>query len=451
MFEYARGGIIAFANGGDTMGTPSLEQQDLTSQAASITDEMLAKQKNKARVIAELEQKLTFLTEAGAPQAAEVRAQLEAIKGPKAPKPAAPTDSSFRRQPDPRTTGTSATPPARPPITSNAAPRVDAGQKAPAAAAPAQQSGLPGALPARSPYFDQVNADLAKPIAAPTPAGVIAEQRALSPEVMQEEFMKKRMQEQRDRAAGERAAFEKTRPNGLDDLIRVFGQAGQYKGLSGTGPAYTANKDRKRAEELAMEKRQNELMTAVDTREYEGGKELFGARSKAMDTANKAFQERLKSRSEVLAQMAGVDQRSIDSALDRLSQMEIQKLRMAETNRGTPDQQLFAQFLKLKSEGKTKEAQMLLESLDEFKGAGKNQTDQILKMKLEPIYKARVEAAGMPGEVGAKRLAELDRMEQAILRGGGGGGGTPTTKAQYDALPKGASYIAPDGTTRIKG
>jgi hypothetical protein len=148
--------------------------------------------------------------------------------------------------------------------------------------------------------------------------------------------------------------------------------------------------------------------------------------------------------------MAGVDQRAIDSALDRLSQMEIQKLRMAESARGTPDQQLFAQFLKLKSEGKTQQAQMLLDSLDEFKGAGKNQTDQILKMKLEPIYKARVEAAGMPGEIGAKRLAELDRMEREILRGSGGGG-TPTTKAQYDALPKGASYIAPDGTTRIKG
>jgi hypothetical protein len=293
---------------------------------------------------------------------------------------------------------------------------------------------------------------LAKPIAAPTPEGIIAEQRALSPETMKEEFMKKRMEEQRQRAAGERAAFEKSRPSGLDDLIRVFGQAGQYKGLSGMGPAYTANQQQKRAEELAMEKRQNELLTGVDTREYEGGEKLFGARTGAMKEANRSFQDRLKARSEVLAQMAGVDQRSIDSALDRLSQMEIQKLRMAESARGTPDQQLFAQFLRLKSEGKTKEAQMLLDSLDEFKGAGKNQTDQILKMKLEPIYKARVEAAGMPGEVGAKRLAELDRMEREILRGSGGGGGaTPTTKAQYDALPKGASYIAPDGTTRIKG
>jgi hypothetical protein len=447
MFEYAGGGIIAFANGGDTMGTPSLEQQELTSQAASITDEMLAKQKNKARVIAELEQKLVFLTEAGAPQAAEVRAQLEAIKGPEAPKPAAPTDPSFRRQPDPRTTGTSATPPARPPITSNAAPRVDAVQKAPAAQAPAQQSGLPGALPARSPYFAQVNADLAKPIAAPTPEGVIAEQKALSPEVMQEEFMKKRSEEQRQRAAGERAAFEKTRPSGLDDLIRVFGQAGQYKGMSGMGPAYTANQQQKRAEELAMERRQNELMTAVDTRDYEGGKELFGARTTAMKEANRSFQDRLKSRSEVLAQMAGVDQRAIDSALDRQTQVQLQGMRdaAAKLERTSPGkgERMLAEVLSLRVAGKNREADMIIETINALEGRG-GKEDTLGK----EIAKKRVEIAAQPDNKLKQQM--LDSLT-ALEKKPGGGGGTPTTKAQYDALPKGASYTAPDGTTRIKG
>ena len=429
------------------MGTPSLEQQELTSQAASITDEMLAKQKNKARVIAELEQKLVFLTEAGAPQAAEVRAQLEAIKGPEAPKPAAPTDPSFRRQPDPRTTGTSATPPARPPITSNAAPRVDAVQKAPAAQAPAQQSGLPGALPARSPYFAQVNADLAKPIAAPTPEGVIAEQKALSPEVMQEEFMKKRSEEQRQRAAGERAAFEKTRPSGLDDLIRVFGQAGQYKGMSGMGPAYTANQQQKRAEELAMERRQNELMTAVDTRDYEGGKELFGARTTAMKEANRSFQDRLKSRSEVLAQMAGVDQRAIDSALDRQTQVQLQGMRdaAAKLERTSPGkgERMLAEVLSLRVAGKNREADMIIETINALEGRG-GKEDTLGK----EIAKKRVEIAAQPDNKLKQQM--LDSLT-ALEKKPGGGGGTPTTKAQYDALPKGASYTAPDGTTRIKG
>jgi hypothetical protein len=54
--------------------------------------------------------------------------------------------------------------------------------------------------------------------------------------------------------------FERTRPSGLDDLIRVFGQSSQYKGLSGLAPAYTSNQERKRSEELALERRQNELL-----------------------------------------------------------------------------------------------------------------------------------------------------------------------------------------------
>ena len=452
MFEYAGGGIIAFANGGDTMGTPSLEQQELTSQAAEITDEMLAEKINKAKIIAQLEEQLQFLTNAGSPKAEGVRAQLERVKGPERA-PAAPADASFRRQPDPRTTGTPAT--KQPLITSNAAPRVNIAQKPPALnAGPNVNSGLKAAAASRSPYFAQADAALNEPNIKPTPESIIAEQRALSPEAMQEEFMKKRMAEQRERATGERAAFEKSRPSGLDDLIRVFGQAGQYKGGTGLAPAYTANQQQKRAEELAMERRQNELLTAVDTREYEGGKELFGARSKAMDKANESFQNRLKSRAETLAQLAGVDERRIQSELDRLSQMEIQKLRMAEAARGTPDQQLFAQFLKLKSEGKTKEAQRLLDSLDEFKGAGKNQTDQILKMKLEPIYKARVEAAGMPGEIGAKKLAELDRMEQAILRGANPAGGSATplpANASPANLTVGTVYQTAKGPAKWTG
>jgi hypothetical protein len=339
----------------------------------------------------------------------------EPVAQPVAQRPASVSEARATAAAGPQ----AAVPPA--PRQERPAPRPDA----PRPTAQAAQTGLAAAA-SRSPYFAQADAALNAPNVQPTPQGIIAEQRALSPQAMQEETMRQRYEERKARADQERAAFEKTRPSGLDDLIRVFGQAGQYKGMSGLAPAYTANQQQKRAEELALEKRMNELYTAADTQEFAGAKELFESRTKSMDAANKSYQERLKSRAETLAQLAGVDERRIQSELDRLTQMEIQKLRMAEASRGTPDQQLFAQFLKLKSEGKTKEAKVLLDSLDEFKGAGKNQTDQILKMKLEPIYKARVEAAGLPGEIGAKKLAELDRMEQEILRGTKPAGGSAT-------------------------
>lgn len=103
---FASGGIIGYAGpqgslvGGDTMGTASPEQQELASQAS----EMAINERQKAKLVAELEQKLAFLTNAGSPKAAEVRAQLEAVRAsgatslPKAPPvPARPASVSEAR------------------------------------------------------------------------------------------------------------------------------------------------------------------------------------------------------------------------------------------------------------------------------------------------------------------------------------------------------------------
>jgi hypothetical protein len=267
---------------------------------------------------------------------------------------------------------------------------------------------LPTALPQRSQYFAQVNEDLAKPIAAPTPEGILAEQRALSPEAMQEEFMKRRMEEQRQRAAGERAAFEKTRPSGLDDLIRVFGQAGQYKGLSGMGPAYTANQQQRRNEELAMEQRQNQLLTGIDKSEYDSAKELFGARTGAMKEANKSFQDRLKSRSEVLAQMAGVDQRAIDEALNRLNAMQVAQLRTAAEARPSEAERIEATYMGLIAQNKPKEAEEFLQRISRIKRGG-DKEDTLSKK----IAEKRVEISAMPdSKIKDQALAGLAALER---------------------------------------
>jgi hypothetical protein len=441
MFEYAGGGIIAFSGEeGSQVKNPRVI--NLPKGTPSDEVELIRLQNPDAIVRTEDEgSKFRDIGQAikrGLTYSSDVEAMKERSKAP--PRMASP-------QPDTQTytrkSGAMPTPEAPVSDLEALAEQKRIQQAPPPAAPPATpQGGLPGALPARSPYFAQVNADLAKPIAAPTPESIIAEQRALSPEAMQEEFMKKRMEEQRQRAAGERAAFEKTRPSGLDDLIRVFGQAGQYKGLSGLAPAYTANQQQRRAEELAMEQRQNQLLTGIDKSEYDSSKELFGARTTAMKEANRSFQDRLKSRSEVLAQMAGVDQRAIDSALDRLNAAQIAKMRAIEGT--TAGERVTAQYLKLKAENKPAEAEALLEAHLKITRGGEKE-DTLGK----EIAKKRVEAAALPeGKYKDQVLAGLAALER---QQGGGGGRTPTTKAQYDALPKGASYIAPDGTTRIKG
>ena len=71
-------------------------------------------------------------------------------------------------------------------------------------------------------------------------------------------------EDQEARIQAARDLYEKSRPSGLDDLIRVFGQAGQYKGFSGLGPAYSAMQAQKRGEDLKMQQQEMEMRNAVD-------------------------------------------------------------------------------------------------------------------------------------------------------------------------------------------
>jgi hypothetical protein len=67
-----------------------------------------------------------------------------------------------------------------------------------------------------------------------------------------------------DRIAALNQQYESTKPTGLQELIQMFGQSGQYKGLSGLAPAYTNIETQKRAADLAHAKQINELMGGVE-------------------------------------------------------------------------------------------------------------------------------------------------------------------------------------------
>jgi hypothetical protein len=85
----------------------------LTPEQEAKAEIQAAEQERVKKIIA-LEQKVAFLKSAGAPQAQEAQKQLDALKADMRPKPS-PTDPNFRRQTDPRITGTAAAPPPPPP------------------------------------------------------------------------------------------------------------------------------------------------------------------------------------------------------------------------------------------------------------------------------------------------------------------------------------------------
>lgn len=165
-------------------------------------------------------------------------AQATALAGPQAAvKPAAPVADlkaladQQRRQQGPRPTAAPATP------------------AAPAAPAPESMDAM-------------FRAQLNKEPKERTVAEIQAEQRAIregagmtEPAGLAQLERIRKLQEQ----------YERSKPTPLQDFIRVLGQSAQYKGMSGMAPAYTANLDQKRAADLAMAQKINEMMSGVET------------------------------------------------------------------------------------------------------------------------------------------------------------------------------------------
>jgi hypothetical protein len=491
MFEYAGGGIIAFQSGGsveekyrresEEMGegkrtrySPDVqayakqlraaanadqesfaerERQRMLSQSREIAPQRPA-QMADPNVTAETMKRVGPMTApkfqdpripAGLPAAAqEMSAAPAASRPPPAPMPSAPSRSG-------------------PPAAAMPTPPMPQGTPS----APMPQAGLPAAAQSVNPYEARLNQAALKEPVAPTTQDAISRVNELSPAAMQEAALQKRNQEMRDRASSYKEQFEKGRPSGLDDLIRVFGQAGQYKGLSGLAPAYTANKQQQRAEELAMTRQYNELMNLADTKELEGSKELFGARTKAFDTAQQLFGKEKDNVVKATASLYETTQSRINNELKMLTDKEIQNLRMVQETKmkemdiGQRERErkslnardpnaLVAQYVGLKAkarelreQGKTAEADRLeaqAADMAAFKGGAGTAgvgADNAQTRKLRDAVKdidSRLEFMDPKSSEFVTLQAQRDRLskmiiERAIGEAGAGGGSAFTVTA----------------------
>lgn len=470
MFEYAGGGIIAFAKG-ETVEDPRRERKsgesfadfrkrmfdlDLQLQRERNESERSSREAERQRLLAERGNEVIppspFMERPPLPAPSEssknVTAETMARVGPmKAPPFKDPRMASAGL---PEALGK--TPPATPPAVSGQGPAAGAPRPTPAAAPAGIAAALPQAQQGNvSPFLAEAAAAARDKPVAPTPESIIAEQKKLLPDSMQEDAVKRMIADQRARAEGRQAAYEKSKPSGLDDLIRVFGQAGQYKGGTGLAPAYTSLQQQRRAEDLAMQKEQDELLTAIEGRQYGADEKLFGAREKSMTAANKAFQERLMTNTKSLADLAGVDQRRMDEALNRLSQEKLEKLRIAaraaEASRPGEAERIEAKYMGMIAKGQVKEAEEYLSRISKIKGGSGGDRNPTPTDRLRAAQSILTDIDSTPEE---KAMAKKEIA--GIMSGGKAAApAKPITKAEYDKLPKGATYTAPDGSQRTKG
>jgi hypothetical protein len=262
-FKFQHGGIVAFAEG-DTVEDPRRERKagesfsDFRKRMFDL-DLQLQRDRNAAELSGRESERQRRLAERGN----EVIPPSPFMERPPLPMPSKEpivTSQGPGTPVVPRFTAQSETPAPIADLKALAdqqrkqqAPR-PAAAPAPAAAAPAQ--------PAPSSMDAMLRAQLENAPKERTMDALLAEQRAAregagmtEPAGQAQMARIKAMQEQ----------YESGKPSAMDDLIRVFGQAGQYKGLSGTGPAYTANQQQKRSQDLAMAQKINELMGGVET------------------------------------------------------------------------------------------------------------------------------------------------------------------------------------------
>jgi hypothetical protein len=181
-------------------------------------------------------------------------------------------------------------------------------------------------------------------------------------------------QEARIKAA--RNLYEKSRPSGLDDAIRILGQAGQYKGLSGTGPAYTAMQAQKRAEDLKYEQQEMESRNAVDTaRRSEGiagANKVGDVLGKLRDTAASTGASVLGSQMQgnvSLANQASSNAVQMQIAKERnLNAIEVQKIQAASANRPGETERMMEAYGALKAKDPQK-AEEYMRNIERIRGA----------------------------------------------------------------------------------
>jgi hypothetical protein len=471
MFEYAGGGIIAFQSGGQPKKYETRydrltrknrgelteeEKQELARYEAmlaqiptggdpTVTGGERASGSELGRNVQNTAMALPGASAAralsgGAGSARGMMAALAALTGRETPEdqaaPAAvqkpttapaPVEQAMLRQMDNRMMPASPAAASRPP--SVPMPSAPSRSGPPAAAmptppmsqgtpsAPMPQAGLPAALAGNpefsaapiSPRIAQVDEMMtSQKRTAPTAEQIKSDVSALMPAGMQEEAMQKRFAEQRARADARERGYKESQPSGLDNLIRVLGQAGQYKGFSGIGPAYTSMQQQRRAEDLAFQKQQDDLMTAIEGREYGADKDVFSSRSTAMDRAQQSFSENQKSILAAAAKMAETEQ-------GRLS--EDNKAKMA------LDLKRF-ELLQKQIEGDKDRASQ--ESRVKWQVANQNIIEKQGVEYVNILAQARAERAkGTPQSIAKADALEAraKSIETVIGKGGYGGGG----------------------------
>lgn len=307
MFDYRAGGIIGFFEGNEVPGAEALDTQRVEAAA-------------RAKKIKELQDKVRFLREAEAPQAAKYEAELAALLQ-NSPPAGIPTTLPKAAPATPPATPPVARPPAARPVapTGQAIPSATP-PAAPPATPPAASPGLPSVAPSK---YEQMQMDAlnerVKPISA---AQAKAERDQATPELLRQpaglEQLARLKQQQEQYEEG-----KKSRP--MENWMRGLASAARG-GIGGFGTSYLETAEGNRASDAAQAAYQDKVMTAVDAMRRgeatEEQKSILDSVAKGRTAADEDTRNR---RSNITSARSAESQREIAN-LDRASREKIAEI-----------------------------------------------------------------------------------------------------------------------------
>lgn len=438
MYQFASGGIVAF-NGEDQSYVMSPEEiQNLSTREAMmealrrnneiITAENLREAKRREaqereRQAKDRERQLSFLDTVSPTAAARVRGQagseFTAEASPTPQPSASDLQAILNMQPSGSVAARAAAPSARASAPRPAA-NVPPSQAQPAAPTAATTAPRPAsALPE---IFTDTTASnvLKESMKTKTPEEMFREQQALLKMFgltgQAGEGLERRVKERQEQ-------YEARRPTGLQELIRVLGQAGQYKGLSGVAPAYTAMQQQSRAEDLRFREEQDKLLDELEkARRQEAtgranairedilkGKDI-ATRSAGVITAEQmraqADMARQKAADESAERLAGI-KFDYERRLKAIPQARIPELKEQYVNdlvkNGMPRDKAIEAAMKLGTAGDRIDVEAL-------KASAKTLNEELQRINISKERKAEIEK-------------QLDDVNRTLMQIGGIGGG----------------------------
>jgi hypothetical protein len=250
---------------------------------------------------------------------------------------------------------------------------------------PPAMPGAPVAPPAAAGMQAQLAKEVATPGAAPTPEGIMAERATMMPEELKtpaDAGLKQRTAAMEEQYQGSK------KDRDFERMLAVLG-GGAKGGMGGFAPAYLGAVQGERTADTAHAAEMNRLLSGGENVRRGEATSEYAGRTAGLTAAKTAFSDTERNRITALAQGAGIEQRAAEAMLSSLTQLEVARMQRATAGLPGETERITAKYMALKAKD-PKAAEEFMAGIERAKGAGKANPQAVIADKAYDNVLARI-------------------------------------------------------------